>query len=230
MMISPESYYEMNLKGKTAEQIMSAIRGLKNEIGHLKNVMEHPDYGSEPIMCPIESTRLWCTREYLERAKIALAEAGGVNNPSQSELKALEFDNNLSAISKIVFSIGGYFGGYETRTISLDGGDLQVSVQRSLSIEPEEPLAEFILPFDKDEFMDELSRLHIGEWRSSYNPERFGYVVLDGTQWELEIHYNNGVKPFKSHGSNSFPYNFNEFQELLGIDASISEDEADDDE
>lgn len=45
MMISPESYYEMNLKGKTAEQIMSAIRGLKNEIGHLKNVMEHPNYG-----------------------------------------------------------------------------------------------------------------------------------------------------------------------------------------
>lgn len=26
MMISPESYYEMNLKGKTAEQIMSATR------------------------------------------------------------------------------------------------------------------------------------------------------------------------------------------------------------
>ena len=97
------------------------------------------------------------------------------------------YNSDHSAISKIVFSIGGYFGGYETRTISLDGGDLQVSVQRSLSIEPEEPLAEFILPFDKDEFMDELSRLHIGEWRSSYNPERFGYVVLDGTQWELEM-------------------------------------------
>ena len=97
------------------------------------------------------------------------------------------YNSDHSAISKIVFSIGGYFGGYETRTISLDGGDLQVSVQRSLSIEPEEPLAEFILPFDKDEFMDELSCLHIGEWRSSYNPERFGYVVLDGTQWELEM-------------------------------------------
>ena len=78
--------------------------------------------------------------------------------------------------------------------------------------------------------MDELSRLHIGEWRSSYNPERFGYVVLDGTQWELEIHYNNGSKPFKSHGSNSFPYNFNEFRELLGIDTSIDEDEEDQDE
>ena len=230
MMISPESYYEMNLKGKTAEQIMSAIRGLKKEIGHLKNVMEHPDYGSEPIMCPSESTRLWCTREYLERAKIALGEAGVAYTPSQSELKAKAFENNLSAISKIVFSIGGYFGGYETRTVSLDGGDLQVYVQHSLSIEPEEPTAEFILPVDKDDFLDELSRLYIGEWRSSYNPERFGYVVLDGTQWELEIRYNNEAKPFKSHGSNSFPYNFDEFQKLLGIDTSVEEDEEEADE
>lgn len=31
MMISPESYYEENLKGKTKEQIMTAIRGLKQE-------------------------------------------------------------------------------------------------------------------------------------------------------------------------------------------------------
>ena len=35
MMISPEGYYEEYLKDKTAEQIMTAIRGLKQEIGHL---------------------------------------------------------------------------------------------------------------------------------------------------------------------------------------------------
>ena len=29
MMISPESYYEEYIKGKTKEQIMSAIHGLK---------------------------------------------------------------------------------------------------------------------------------------------------------------------------------------------------------
>ena len=49
MMISPEGYYEFYLKGKTQEQIKSTIRGLKNEIGYLKNVMEHPDYGKEII-------------------------------------------------------------------------------------------------------------------------------------------------------------------------------------
>ena len=42
MMISPESYYEEYLKGKTKEQIMTAIRGLKQEIGRLKNSMENP--------------------------------------------------------------------------------------------------------------------------------------------------------------------------------------------
>lgn len=50
-------------------------------------------------------------------------------------------------------------------------------------------------------------------------------MVLDGTQWEFEIHYANGAKPFKSHGSNSFPYNYNGFQALLGIDTSVKYDE-----
>lgn len=225
MMISPESYYEMNLKGKNADQIMRAIRGLKNEIGHLKNVMEHPDYGSEPIMCPSESTRLWCTREYLERAKAALLEAGGEYKPSQAELKAVEFDNNISAIKKIVFSIGGFFGGYETRTISLEGEELQINVEHSLVIKPKETSIYLLMTHTKDEFLDELKGLHIGEWRSLYNLKRFGYEVLDGTQWELEIHFKNGAKTFKSCGDNAYPYNFDKLKELLMIDTSGNEDE-----
>jgi len=77
MMISPEGYHEEYLTGKTKEQIMSAIRGLKQEIGRLKNTMESPDYGKELIMHPSEDTRLHWTREYLERAKQAYTEAGG---------------------------------------------------------------------------------------------------------------------------------------------------------
>lgn len=230
MMISPEAYYEMNLKGKNAEQILSAIRGLKNEIGHLKNIMEHPDYGSELIACPSESTRLRCVREYLERAKVALSEVGGEYKPSQAELKAIEFDNNLSEIEKIVFTIGGFFGGYETKTICLDSEELKIKVQHSLSIEPEDTTTELVFPDSHDEFLDELKRLHIGEWRSLYNLKRFGCMVLDGTQWELEIHYKNGAKPFKTYGDNAYPYNFGEFKELLVIDTSGNEDEGDIDE
>ena len=230
MMISPETYYEMNLKGKNAKQIMSAIRGLKNEIGHLKNVMEHPEYGSGMLIEPSESTRLWCMRLYLERAKQALADEGVVYKPSQAELKAQEFENNIPFISKIAFEIGGYFGGYTTRIISFDGEELLVRLLHTLCPDPEIPQAELILPMDKDEFLDELSDLHIGEWRRSYRPERFGYSYCDGTQWGLEIQFSNGAKPFKSYGDNSYPYNFNKFQELLGIDVSEEDYEEEDDE
>lgn len=228
MMISPEAYYEMNLKGKTVGQIMSTIRGLKQEIGRLKNTMEHPDYGSEPIMRPSEATRLSCTRDYLTRAKLALAEAGVVHKPSQAELKAQEFENNFPFISKIIFSIGGFFGGYESRTVTIDGDEICINVEHSLIPTPSN-LGEFkIEPLDKEEFMDELSRLYIGEWRRSYHPERFGYSYCDGTQWELEIQFSNGAKPFKCYGDNSYPYNFDKFQELLGIDTTEEPEEEED--
>lgn len=45
MMISPEKYYEEYLKGKTAVQIMTAIRGLKNLIGHQRHRNIYPIYG-----------------------------------------------------------------------------------------------------------------------------------------------------------------------------------------
>lgn len=65
MMISPEEY----LKLKNEKQITMAIRGLKQEMGRLKNIMKSPDYGREAIIIPSESTRLWCTRMYFDRAR-----------------------------------------------------------------------------------------------------------------------------------------------------------------
>lgn len=224
MMISPEGYYEEYLKGKTAAQIMTAIRGLKNEIGHLKNIMEHPDYGEEPIMHPSESTRLWCTRLYLERAKEALEAAGGTYAPSQAELKAADFEENIPAISKLVFSIGGFFGGYETRIYTLDDEHLYLDVEHSLMLKPTNFNIEPDYPCGKDEFLDGLRELHIGEWRSKYDLRRFGCMVLDGTQWELEIYFSNGHKPVKIYGDNAYPYNFDHFQELLGIEPDDIED------
>lgn len=53
-------------------------------------------------------------------------------------------------------------------------------------------------------------------------------MLLAGTQWKLEFHYNNGTKPFKSYGDNSFPYNFNEFQKILGFDTSEAYKDEDD--
>lgn len=53
--------------------------------------------------------------------------------------------------------------------------------------------------------------------------------VLDGTQWELTIEFSDGHKPFKTGGSNAYPYNFAALQELLGVEPD-DEDEEDTDE
>ena len=224
MMISSEGYYEENLKGKTKDQIMSAIRGLKQEIGLLKKTMESPDYGQEAIVHPSEDTRIHWTREYLKRAKLAYNQAGGKYTLSKAEEKTADFDSNMDSICKIIFSIGGFFGGYRSYVVELSD---EVKAYTKLW-EDEEPLS--LLDTDNDEtftkatFIASIAALHIGEWRRRYSTQRFGYTVCDGTQWELEFEYNNGHKPVRFDGDNSYPYNFDRLKMLFGID-DIEEDE-----
>lgn len=52
----------------------------------------------------------------------------------------------------------------------------------------------------------------------------------DGTQWELVFEYNNGHKPVRFDGDNSYPYNFERLEMLFGIDDAQAEDEDDEDE
>ena len=225
MMISPEGYYEENLKGKTKEQIMSTIRGLKQEIGLLKKTMESPDYGQEAIVHPSEDTRIHWTREYLERAKLAYNQAGGNYTLSKSEEMAAAFDSNMDSICKIIFSIGGFFGGYRGYVVELSD---EVKAYTKLW-EDEEPLS--LLDTDNDEtftkatFIASIADLHIGEWRRRYSTQRFGYTVCDGTQWELEFEYNNGHKPVRFDGDNSYPYNFDRLKMLFGIDDTEEDDD-----
>jgi len=220
MMISPESYYEFNLKGKDEKQLLSAIRGLKNEIGHLKNIMEHPNYGNEPIMHPSEGVRISCTREYLARAIQALEEMGGTYQPSKAELKSIDFQDNLGFLKKITFEIGGFFDGMTRYVIEFDG-DVARFKSSKFDFDIEEK------PMDKDEVILLLSRLYIGEWRKYYDPKRFGYCVMDGTQWSVSFEYSNGHKTVEFAGSNDYPYNFSDFIEIFGLDEDM---EIEDDE
>ena len=112
MMISPESYYHMELEGKSVSQIEKSIRKLKKEMASLKKAIES-SHSDEPriLMEPSLDVQLKCTRGYLERAKTALVEAGGKYIPNQAEQRVIDFDNNIEFISKIRFDIGGFFTG-----------------------------------------------------------------------------------------------------------------------
>ena len=206
-MIGTEDYYNKYLNGHSAAQIRTSIRGLKNEIGRLKNRMEHPDYRQRQDM-PDDYAMLCCAREYLSRAKDALSEVGEQYVPSQAELKALYFDNNIGNITRLDFWIGGINCLFGKRTYQLEA-ERVLLIQGDNSVE---------VLCGRKQFLDGIRSLHIGEWRHEYNLHRFGYEVLDGIQWELDIYFLNGVKSVKIYGNNAYPYNFDKLCKLLGVE------------
>jgi hypothetical protein len=62
---------------------------------------------------------------------------------------------------------------------------------------------------------------------SAYKTEKAKVVVSGKRSLEAAEVY---AKQGKSYGDNSYPYNFNKFQELLGIDVSAEDYEEEDDE
>lgn len=210
MMIGPEAYYEFNLKGKTADQIMTKIRSLRREIARLKRVLEHPDYVCKRK--PSELTQLSCTQQYLERAKQALIDAGGRYIPTRMEEQIAAINDQLVNVSKVSFGFGGYLSGYETKVVTVAENGLHLWTEKyhgymkSLEVE---------CPYDVQYFINSLQKLNLGEWRKWYDPERYGIAMLDGTHWELCFSFNDEQPDIKFRGSNAYPYNFGKLQELF---------------
>ena len=118
MMISPSTFYKMQLEGKSVEEIKTNIRGLKRRINHLKRVLEHPNYKS--TFHPSEDVQLGCKREYLKVAIETLQAHGEEYHLTKEEQKVLEFNENIPNISKIDFYIGGYFGPSINVSVTVD--------------------------------------------------------------------------------------------------------------
>lgn len=194
MMISPEGYYEVSLKGKSQAEILKEIRSLKREINQLKRYMEEHSFEPEE-MFPTRLTRLKCNCEYLDRAIQAYAEAGGIYKPTKAEQKDTAFNESLQHMKRFVFGYGGYFGGYEKRTYTVTGEKVLFDLEHSLYLKHSNlPIYK---PFTKDEFIKGIAELHIGEWKRSYVDP----MVLDGTQWSIDIEYEGDQNLFTSMGA-----------------------------
>lgn len=224
MMIGPDAYYEMNLKGKDKDYILSAIREMQDEITHLKELMENPDNKNRDIIHPSEDVQIKCTRDYIARAIQAYEELGGTYHPSELEKEDLEFQRNIGNISKINFEIGGFFGGRTEYVVEFAGEEALLTKSDMFYYEQNQSV------LDREEVMDALEELHIGEWEKCYDPMRFGYCVMDGTQWSITFEYSNGKDALEISGDNDYPYNFNEFAEIFDFEIMDDETEVGSDE
>ena len=218
MIIGPDTYYEMNLKGRDKDYILSAIIEMQDEIARLKELMENPDNKHRDIVHPSEDVQIKCTRDYIASAIQAYEELGGTYHPSDLEKADMEFQRNIGNISKITFEIGGFFEGRTEYVIEFAGDDALLTQSKIYSYDTKEQSV-----IDREEVLDALEELHIGEWEKCYDPMRFGYCVLDGTQWSITFEYSNGKKTLEISGSNDYPYNFDDFAEIF--DFEIIDDE-----
>lgn len=212
MMISPDGYVEFELKGKTPEKVLSKIRGLHREMAKLKNQAETQLDFVDLVVSPSPQVRIDVMRDYLVAAEEYYKSIGGKYEPSKLEQKAAAFDSNIDHICSIKVEYGGFFGGAEERTLTRDGD--KIVVERFFyngALEDEKKLYEGM---EWHDLIDELTYIHMGEWRSKYVDPN----VLDGTQWSVDITYDNGTRPKHFYGSNKFPYNFDRFLEFMEME------------
>ncbi len=216
MMISPETYVEMSLVGKSHEQAKIEVNSLWKEIRRLKKVIEEEPNSEEMQICPMPDVRIEVYRDYIEATKEYFKSKGWEYEPAKEEIADKVFNDRLQDIQSIIIEYGGYLCGGGKRIITFDGEKILVDKDYMLRVpsteEMQEDSSDCFREMGKTEFLEELAAFHPVEWKKEYvNPS-----VLDGIQWSVVIKFSSG-KDFKSEGSNRFPYNFRGFLDFMGI-------------
>ena len=207
MMISPKTYYDLYLKDKSEKQILTVINKLRKEIKQLKSIMEEPNY--QPNEKTDESTQLWCNRLYLEQAKQTLQAIGGTYIPTKQELATKEFNDNIPYISKITYHSVAVKEGITIIKIEFDDEFAIINIDYAHN--SKEPTRTVL---DKENFLDELRNLDLGEWKKHYKLKS-NKLFRDGVDWYLDIYYSNGKKELNIKGFDAYPYNYNLLLDLF---------------
>ncbi len=211
MMISPVTYYELNLKDKSADEILSHIQQLKAEIRALKERVE--ESVNMEIVAPDPLTQISCNRECLACAIEAYKKAGGVYILSPEEHIAAGVDANILNIKKIIYSISVPSSPRQVNILTI--GSRYVHLNTMVDGEPPlDPLCR--LKCDKQEFLEAFHSLYVGEWSKHYTCDH-----SDGTTWALTIYFGKGHSTISISGDGAYPYNFSELENLMTLEDMI---------
>lgn len=212
MMISPEVYYKECLEGKNLESIYEQINSLREEIAGIRRELETEEGMPRATIMPSPRTRVNSLRDYLEMAKMALEEAGGKYEATNEELQDQEFNASLMYMKTFVLEIGTFFSGSAKYIYTISGETVLFDVDHSFYLKPSN--LSVYEPFTREEFIRGIADLHIGEWKRQYDNS----CVLDGTQWNIRIEYEDDREPVQIYGSNAYPYNFEDLLWFLDLD------------
>lgn len=211
MMMSPESYY-IGLKGKTAEEILAELDGLRGEIAELKAATRSRNY-MEPETMPDKDVRLAMALDYFEMAKKALTEAGGVYVPTEDEQRALDLDARLDGLTALEFSVSSNFTVLKSLSIDFSGGKSTAEI-----ISETDPLCgdgerKAVGKIGRKQLISALRRIRICDWDSVYRC----LGIMDGEDWSVTLRFADGSEEF-FRGSSAYPFSFAQFCDLIGYE------------
>lgn len=116
---------------------------------------------------------------------------------------------NKDLVKRIIVEYGGYFDGGEKRIITHDGDN--IIVEREFYNGASDDGKTLYSGKTWSSLIDDLNKLNIDSWEEKYDDPD----VMDGVQWMLDIHYENGCEGIHCWGSNKFPKNFNAFLKVM---------------
>ena len=209
MMISPETYVEMYLKGKSIEEIVKVIRSMKRELNAcIREAESTPNPTEIRIIAPSAAVRVSVTKEYIDAAREYLHTLGYDYPLTKAEQRTKFFNDNFFNIETITVEYGGCRSIRERRKITHDGEKIVVVEWDKLFRSKRE------MNMTWTGLLEDLSMVNMGEWKTYYDdPE-----VCDGTQWEIIIEYNNGIRAKRFSGSNKYPFSFERFMHIMEME------------
>lgn len=136
----------------------------------------------------------------------------------------------LPYLAKLSFTIGGYFGTTEIRTIHVDRSNIileYVDYEAFTRKDDTAPPSKFMVhELSLEQLADELADLELAEWEKGF----FDFDALDGTSWNLVLEFSDGGEPFKISGQNAYPENFDTLLRLLNCSVNEPEEYEDEEE
>ncbi|MGO4939600.1 hypothetical protein ACTQ45_06205 [Fundicoccus sp. Sow4_D5] len=214
-MLTLKEHYQKVLEGKNEKELKAYSLKIKEEINQLKYEIEKSNV---PVLKSPDRSKLSKInkhRLYLRDTYRAIERLGGNVERLEEDMIASKFQDNIHYIQSIKYSIGGYFGGFENYEVTFEKELVEVSKELTLNDFQQLDLENTKEKMGKREFLNTVKRLNMGEWRESYLDRDYGQEVLDGTSWDLEVYYSNGLKSIEFSGVNAFPYNFSELDRLI---------------
>lgn len=207
---STEDFY----KNKKPHELASAIKKLYEEMLKLKKAIEHPENDDHEDYDKIEE--IYSLREQLQIATLYLSDTNEKLPLPGFDVFSNAFEQKINNITEISLETENWIpqvqNTYEIHITNSKFAKIKkITGKRFFEKTTKES------EIYKDHLFYQIKNLYIDEWLTVYDPERFGYIFLDGCHWELTFTYCDGNAQ-KFTGNNSYPYNFILFLKIFDLD------------